>query len=55
MPLLDDSAPEAAMKMRALSTEWADVRLANILLKRSAKVGVPTSEGMLKRGTRSVS
>ncbi len=35
----------AAMKMRALSTEPVDVRLANILLKLCAKVGEPTAEG----------
>ncbi len=37
---------QAAMKMRALSTERVDVRLANILLKLSDKVGEPTSEGL---------
>lgn len=35
----------AAMKMRALSTERVDVRLASILLKLCAKVGEPTAEG----------
>lgn len=37
---------QAAMKMRALSTERVDVRLANILLKLSDKVGEPTSDGL---------
>lgn len=37
---------QAAMKMRALSTERVDVRLANILLKLGDKVGEPTSAGI---------
>ncbi len=37
---------QAAMKMRALSTERVDVRLANILLKLGDKVGESTSEGI---------
>ncbi len=36
----------AAMKMRTLSIERVDVRLANILLKLCAKVGEPTAEGI---------
>jgi CRP/FNR family transcriptional regulator len=37
---------QAAMKMRALSVERVDVRLANILLKLCDKVGRPIDEGM---------
>jgi CRP-like cAMP-binding protein len=37
---------QTAMKMRALSTERVDVRLANILLKLGDKVGEPTREGL---------
>jgi CRP/FNR family transcriptional regulator len=37
---------QAAMKMRALSVERVDVRLANILLKLCDKVGWPIDEGM---------
>jgi CRP/FNR family transcriptional regulator len=37
---------QAAMKMRALSTERVDVRLANILLKLCDKVGEPVAEGI---------
>jgi CRP-like cAMP-binding protein len=37
---------QAAMKMRVLSTERVDVRLANILLKLGDKVGEPTREGL---------
>ena len=37
---------QAAMKMRALSTERVDVRLANILLKLCDKVGEPVTEGI---------
>src|SRR5512136_1248509 len=37
---------QAAMKMRALSTERVDVRLANILLKLGDKVGERTGEGI---------
>ena len=37
---------QAAMKMRALSTERVDVRLANILLKLCDKVGEPVAEGV---------
>ena len=36
----------AAMKMRALSTERVDVRLANILLKLCDKIGEPASQGI---------
>lgn len=37
---------QAAMKMRALSTERVDVRLANILLKLCDKAGDQTAEGV---------
>jgi CRP/FNR family transcriptional regulator len=37
---------QAAMKMRALSTERVDVRLAAILLKLGDKVGEPMREGV---------
>jgi len=37
---------QAAMKMRALSTERVDVRLANILLKLCDKVGEPVAAGI---------
>ena len=37
---------QAAMKMRALSTERVEVRLANILLKLCDKVGETTADGI---------